>query len=96
MATATVETRKTNTKQPQPVHGVARWIGGTATQGQLVDAVRSQVALLDLRIKGLDSTLASRSSTLDRLPIAEAEEPRRAAVLLPDAGRARGHLEHGL
>src|SRR5437764_1219612 len=52
MATATVETRKTNTKQPQPVHGVARWIGGTATQGQL----DSGDAILQFTVAGKEPT----------------------------------------
>ena len=34
MTKTTTKTRK-NRKAPQPVHGVARWVGSMATQGQL-------------------------------------------------------------
>jgi tyrosine-protein kinase Etk/Wzc len=47
-----------------------------STEGKLVDAVRSHVAVLDARIAALDGLEARNSSEMQTLPSAEAEEVR--------------------
>jgi polysaccharide biosynthesis transport protein len=48
----------------------------SATEGKLVDAVRSHIASLDARIGSLDELRARRSAEAQRLPVREAEEER--------------------
>jgi tyrosine-protein kinase Etk/Wzc len=48
----------------------------TATEGKLIEALRSQMAVLDARITALNNMQSSNSSEIRGLPVVEAEEQR--------------------